>query len=118
MVAKALNTRVYMPDFFEPNEPFPASKYPPQTPENKAAIQAFFGGPAKPDVATEKLKKFAQVLKQDGAKKVGAYGFCWGKSEAMVTVVHMFIPAAGGKVAISAGGEGTPLDAVAMVHPA
>ena len=68
-----------MPDFFEPHEPFSLSKFPPKTPEAKAEIQEFFGGPAKPDLAAQKLKKFAQALKTDGAKKVGAYGYCWGE---------------------------------------
>ncbi|KII86382.1 hypothetical protein PLICRDRAFT_43972 [Plicaturopsis crispa FD-325 SS-3] len=101
ILASALNTTVYMPDFFEPDPPFPSSKFPPSTDEDKAALQAFFGGTASPPKAIEKLTKFGETLKSDGAAKVGVYGFCWG-----------------GKVTISAGGAGTPFDAVSIVHPA
>jgi dienelactone hydrolase len=68
-----------MIDIFEPHAPFEREKYPPRTDEHKAELQAFFGGVARPDVATEKLVKFGQVLRSEGAKKVGAYGMCWGK---------------------------------------
>ncbi|RDB29046.1 putative AIM2 family protein C30D10.14 [Hypsizygus marmoreus] len=101
IIASALNATVYMPDFFEPDAPFPAEKYPPKTSQDKADIQAFFGGTASPPVAIEKLTKFGETLRASGAKKIGAYGFCWG-----------------GKVTLSAGGASTPFDSVAIVHPA
>jgi len=101
IVASALNTTVYMPDFFEPDGPYPVDKYPPKTDQDKADIQAFFGGIASPPANVTKLKSFGQVLKANGAQRIGVYGFCWG-----------------GKVTVAAGGEDTPFDAVAIVHPA
>lgn len=101
IIASALNATVYMPDFFEPDPPFPAEIFPPQTTQDKAALQAFFGGTASPPAAIQKLVSFGQALKSAGATSVGAYGFCWG-----------------GKVSISAGGAATPFDSVAIVHPA
>lgn len=79
MLASSLNTTVYMPDFFEPNKPFPIEKFPPSTDQDKADLQAFFGGAANPGEAIKKLTNFGQTLKKDGAKKVGVYGHCWGK---------------------------------------
>ncbi|RXW23830.1 hypothetical protein EST38_g2024 [Candolleomyces aberdarensis] len=101
IVASNLNTTVYMPDFFEPNEAFPSSKYPPKTDQDKADIQAFFGGTASPPKAIAKLTKFGNYLKSQGAKNVGIYGFCWG-----------------GKVVVSAAGENTPFTAASIIHPA
>ncbi|GLB36509.1 putative dienelactone hydrolase family protein [Lyophyllum shimeji] len=101
IVAGALNATVYMPDFFEPDAPFPAEKFPPKTDKDKADLQAFFGGPASPPKAIEKLTTFGRFLKTDGAKTLGAYGFCWG-----------------GKVTISAGATPDPFNSVAVVHPA
>ncbi|KAF8078238.1 hypothetical protein FPV67DRAFT_1405312 [Lyophyllum atratum] len=101
IVASALKATVYMPDFFEPDPPFPPEKFPPQTEKDKADIQAFFGSTASPPKAIEKLTSFGHTLKANGAKKIGAYGFCWG-----------------GKVTISAGGPSTPFTSVAIVHPA
>jgi hypothetical protein len=80
IIASSLKTTVYMPDFFEPNAAFPAEKFPPKTDQDKADIQAFFGGTGSPPVAITKLKSFGEALKADGAKKVAVYGFCWGES--------------------------------------
>jgi len=103
LIASTLRTTVYMPDFFEPKEPFPTSRHPPKDDADKQALQDFFGpdGAANPRANIQKLLKFAETLKADGFKSVGAYGFCWGA-----------------KICISAGTEGTPLSSVAMVHPA
>ncbi|KAJ2919319.1 hypothetical protein MD484_g1097, partial [Candolleomyces efflorescens] len=101
IVASSLNTTVYMPDFFEHDKPFPASKYPPQSDQDKADLQAFFGGTANPPAAIAKLTKFGSHLKSEGAKNVGVYGFCWG-----------------GKVVVSAAGENTPFSAASIIHPA
>lgn len=67
-----------MPDFFEPDGPFPPEKYPPKTDQDKEEIQKFFGGTANPPAAIGKLTSFGKTLKDNGAKNVGAYGFCWG----------------------------------------
>jgi dienelactone hydrolase len=101
IIASTLKTTVYMPDFFEPHPPFPVSKSPPTCDQDKADLQAFFGGTANPGVTMKKLTSFGQILKSSGVKKVGVYGFCWG-----------------GKVAVCSGGEGTPFDAISIVHPA
>ncbi|KAJ7293185.1 hypothetical protein C8J57DRAFT_1429069 [Mycena rebaudengoi] len=101
IIASTLNTTVYMPDFFEPNDPFPVENFPPTTDEGKRALQDFFAGTANPSAAVKKLSAFGQSLKTGGAKKVAAYGFCWG-----------------GKVVISAGGDSTPFESVSIVHPA
>ena len=74
-----MNATVYMPDFFEPNKPFPIDKFPPKTDEEKDDLQKFFAGPAKPELAVENLKRVGKTLRDDGAKWVGAYGMCWGK---------------------------------------
>jgi len=102
ILASQLKATVVMPDFFEPSDPWPADKFPPQTDEEKAKLQAFFGGAANPQKSVAKLIEVTQKLKADGAKYVGAFGFCWG-----------------GKVTILAGSApSTPLDAVAATHPA
>lgn len=67
-----------MPDFFEPDGPFPIDKFPPTTDEDKKALQDFFGGTANPSEATSKLKALGENLKSSGVKRVGVYGFCWG----------------------------------------
>ncbi|KAF5375018.1 hypothetical protein D9758_000097 [Tetrapyrgos nigripes] len=101
ILAQTLDTTVYMPDFFEPNDAFPLSRFPPKTDEDKQALQDFFGGAANPPETVKKLTAFGEFLKGNGAKKVVVYGFCWG-----------------GKVTISAGGANTPFSAVSIVHPA
>ncbi|TRM60163.1 hypothetical protein BD626DRAFT_505685 [Schizophyllum amplum] len=101
LLSSALKTVVYMPDFFEPDAPYPIDQFPPKDEEGQKKLQSFFGSTAAPPKATGNLTQFAKKLKEDGKTKVFAYGFCWG-----------------GKVVISAGGEGTPLDAVSIVHPA
>ncbi|KAJ4476609.1 Alpha/Beta hydrolase protein [Lentinula aciculospora] len=101
IVASTLKTTVYMPDFFEPDGPFPHDPFPPTTDEGKQALQTFFGTTANPPKNTIKLIEFGNHLKSKGAAKVGAYGFCWG-----------------GKVTVSAAGEDTPFSAVSIVHPA
>ncbi|KAJ6574733.1 hypothetical protein B0H19DRAFT_1125512 [Mycena capillaripes] len=99
IIASTLKAVVHMPEFLP--EPFPAENFPPTTDEGKKALQEFFGGPAAPPMAIKKLFAFGETLKSSGAKKVGAYGFCWG-----------------GKVTLSAGGESTPFDSVSIIHPA
>ncbi|KAF8213481.1 Alpha/Beta hydrolase protein [Mycena galopus ATCC 62051] len=101
IIASTLKTVVYLPDFFEPDKPFPSENFPPSTEEGKKSLQEFFGGTANPGKAVEKLIAFANTLKSDGAKKVGAYGFCWG-----------------GKVTLLAAGESTPFESVSIIHPA
>ncbi|KAI0076229.1 hypothetical protein K474DRAFT_1691426 [Panus rudis PR-1116 ss-1] len=102
IIADNLKVQVLMPDFFENGEAWPVDKFPPKTDEEKQKLQQFFGGIASPPDNKNKLINFGKALKNDGAKFIGVYGFCWG-----------------GKVVMLAGGEdGTPFDAVSIVHPA
>lgn len=101
ILANSLNTTVYMPHFFEPDQPFPIEKFPPKTQEQKQELQNFFATVASPSKNTEKLLTFGKELKSAGARKVGVYGFCWG-----------------GKVTVAAAGENTPFSASSIVHPA
>ncbi|KAG5729789.1 hypothetical protein E4T56_gene984 [Termitomyces sp. T112] len=101
IIASALKATVYMPDFFEPDGPYPIEKFPPKNDQDKRDLQAFFAGTASPPLAIKKLVDFGKALRTSGAKKVAAYGFCWG-----------------GKVTLSSGTLSTPFDAVAIVHPA
>ncbi|KAF5355730.1 hypothetical protein D9756_004028 [Leucocoprinus leucothites] len=101
MLADALRTTIYMPDFFEPDHPFPIEKFPPKTPEEKQELQNFFGTVASPPKNIEKLVSFGQALKSAGAQKLGVYGFCWG-----------------GKVTVISAGANTPFNAASIVHPA
>lgn len=101
-LAETLKVKVFMPDFFEPNEPFHISKFPPKTDEDNAALQAFFspGGTAEVPKATEALKAFGKTLRDKGFKQVAVYGFCWG-----------------GKVVMKAGSSDI-FDGLAIIHPA
>jgi len=78
ILAHTLDAKVVLPDFFEPNAPFAASDYPPDTDEKKARLQAFFGGPAEIKKAVGNVKKVGKFLKDEGYTKVGVYGYCWG----------------------------------------
>ena len=101
-LAQSLNAKVIIPDFFEPSDPFPISRFPPKSQEDKDALQAFFAGPAKPEKGVDGLIRVGEELRKQGAQKVGAYGLCWG-----------------GKVTILAGSKENPVfDAVASLHPA
>ena len=80
IIASGLNTKVYMPDFFEPDQAFPIESFPPKSDKDKEDLQIFFGTTAKPSVAITKLKNFGEHLKTAGnANRIGVYGFCWGK---------------------------------------
>jgi dienelactone hydrolase len=68
-----------MSDFFLPSSAFSISKFPPQTSQDKADLQAFFGGTANPGETVKKLLTFGEALRADGKKKIGVYGHCWGE---------------------------------------
>jgi len=99
-LADTLKAKVFMPDFFEPDEPFPLSKFPPSSDADRAALQSFFGGPAEIGKTNTKLQDFGRALRNNGFKSVVVYGFCWG-----------------GKVVMKAGASDV-FDALAVVHPA
>ncbi|KIK71401.1 hypothetical protein GYMLUDRAFT_33563 [Collybiopsis luxurians FD-317 M1] len=101
IIASTLKSAVFMPDFFEPDEPFPHDPFPPTTDEGKQALQNFFGTTANPPKNVEKLIDFGKHLKMNGFQQVGVYGFCWG-----------------GKITVLSAGADTPFSAVSIVHPA
>lgn len=68
-----------MPDFFYPDKPIDLSNFPPQTDEQKQALQDFFGGTANPQKTVGKVDQVAEALKKDGFKKMVMYGLCWGR---------------------------------------
>lgn len=78
ILAKTLNAKVFMPDFFEPHKAFPQEDFPPNTPEKKTKLQEFFQTVAKLDVAVTKTKKLGLLLKAEGFDQIGVYAFCWG----------------------------------------
>lgn len=78
ILASCLNTRVFMPNFFYPAEPISLDNFPPQTDEQKQALQDFFGGTANPPKTVGKVDQAGEALKKDGYKKLVVYGLCWG----------------------------------------
>jgi dienelactone hydrolase len=91
-LAGVLNAKVFMPDFFEPHGPFPLSRFPPKSDDDKAALQSFFGGPAEVGKTVSKLNAFGKALRSDGFKQVVVYGFCWGKLYLGLVVVPLHPP--------------------------
>lgn len=68
-----------MPNFFYPDEPISLDNFPPQTDEQKQALQDFFGGTANPPKTVGKVDQAGEALKKDGYKKLVVYGLCWGR---------------------------------------
>ena len=67
-----------MPDFFGEGKAFGIENFPPKNDQDKKDLQDFFGGPASPPATAARLVDFANVLKSEGFKKLGAHGYCWG----------------------------------------
>jgi len=101
ILAKTSGAQVFMPDFFGEGKAYPLEKFPAKTEEEKKYFQEFFAGTAGIPASTAKLVDFANVLKSEGFKKVGALGYCWG----------------GKVVIVGALKEDSPLDAISSVHP-
>ena len=78
ILAKTLGAQVFMPDFFGEGSAFGVEKLPPRNEQDKKDLQAFFGGIASPPSNAARLVDFANVLKGEGFKKIGAIGYCWG----------------------------------------
>jgi dienelactone hydrolase len=78
MIASSLNTRVFMPDFFDPEKPFDVNRFPPKCDDDRAELSGFFSTTGKPQKAINKLRRFVEALKADNYKRIGVYGFCWG----------------------------------------
>ncbi|KAH7340511.1 alpha/beta-hydrolase [Rhizoctonia solani] len=99
ILAETLDALVIYPDFFD-GKPWDNNDFPPKTDESKQKLQEFFGGVAKVEERVKNVGELADQLRADGAKFVGAIGFCWGAK--VVTVA-----ASTGKI-----------DGVASIHPA
>jgi len=101
ILAKATGAQVFMPDFFGEGGELALDRLPPKNEEDKKALQKFFAGSASPPVTAPRLVDFAKVLKAEGVKKTGAIGYCWGAKVVNLSAIQ----------------EGSPLDAIAMIHP-
>jgi len=102
ILAKTLGARIFMPDFFGEGNAFGLENFPPKDDQGKKELQEFFVGIGNPPATAAKLVDFANLLKGEGFKKIGAHGYCWG----------------GKVVTLAALEEGSPLDAISSVHPA
>jgi dienelactone hydrolase len=71
--------QVFVPDFFHGNT-LPVEIFPPDTPEKKEQLGAFFGGPAKPVSTVEKIPGILKSLNEQvpGIKRWALLGMCWG----------------------------------------
>ncbi|EKM60752.1 uncharacterized protein PHACADRAFT_246868, partial [Phanerochaete carnosa HHB-10118-sp] len=102
ILAEELGAQVYMPDFFEGDEPWTLDKFPPTKPEDQQKFQEWFAGFANPANHVPRVIKVAETLKSEGVQFIVTYGFCWG-----------------GKVALSAATQpGGLIEAVSCIHPA
>ena len=78
ILAKTLGAQVFMPDFFGEGNEYPLERFPSKTEEDKKYFREFFAGLANIPINATKLVNFANVLKGEGFKKVGALGYCFG----------------------------------------
>lgn len=71
--------QVFMPDWFD-GKPASTGIFPPDTPEKKKQLDAFFSGPAKPTTTLEKIPGVLKALneKVPGIEKWAILGHCWG----------------------------------------
>lgn len=77
-MAESVGAQVFIPDFFGEGNAFSIEKIPPKNDQDGKDLQDFIQGVADPHVAVEKLIAFANTLKGEGFKKIGALGYCWG----------------------------------------
>jgi len=80
ILASTLGARVAMPDFFK-GKPWELSKFPPP---NRGEFLAWIGQTQWPQIESVLLKTIG-FLREDGAKKFGVYGFCWGGKMALLS---------------------------------
>ncbi|KAI9757026.1 MAG: hypothetical protein M1835_000684 [Candelina submexicana] len=94
--------QVFMPDFFE-GKPADVSWYPPDTPEKKEKMGAFFSGIAAPPKTVERVPKIVKAIENQysAIESWGVVGYCWG-----------------GKIVSLTSQQGTPFKAAAECHPA
>lgn len=77
-MAKTLGARVFIPDFFGEGNTFDIGKFPPSSEQDKKDLQEFFGTIAQAGPIAARLVDFANLLKSEGFKKIGAVGYCFG----------------------------------------
>jgi len=108
IISSQLGVKVIMPDFFD-NDPFPVENFPGGTDSHGNDLQTFFQTRAAFDKHVPKLLNAAEILREQGTKKLLAYGFCWGGK----------IVSIAGATSVNYGGQSIPaFDGVAIVHPA
>lgn len=91
------------------SDPFPVENFPGGTDSHGNSLQAFFQTRAAFDKQVPKLLNAAEILREQGVKKLLAYGACWGGK----------IVSIAGATSVNYGGQSTPaFDGVAIVHPA
>ncbi|EKM48016.1 uncharacterized protein PHACADRAFT_109520, partial [Phanerochaete carnosa HHB-10118-sp] len=83
ILAEELGAQVYMPDFFEGDEPWTLDKFPPTKPEDQQKFQEWFAGFANPANHVPRVIKVAEALKSEGVQFIVTYGFCWGGKVAL-----------------------------------
>lgn len=76
-MAKTVGAQVFMPDFFGEGKAYTIEKFENGT---KEELNAFIGGTANPPRTAARLVKFAEYLRGEGFKKIGALGYCWGNA--------------------------------------
>lgn len=103
IIASSTNSLVVIPDFFHGN-PMDIRNFPPDTPEKKALVGAFFTGPANIQNNISVVKALIPELKSQfpSVEKWAIIGYCWG---AKVSI-------------IAASSEERPFAATALLHPA
>lgn len=90
------------------SDPFPAENYPDGTDSHGNDVVTFSKTRAAPDKHIPKLLNAAEILREQGAKKLLAYGACWGGKIVSIS----------GATSVNYGGQSVPaFDGVAIVHP-
>ena len=77
-MAKTVGAQVFMPDFLGEGGVCKLDEVPAKTEQQKKKLQNLFAGTDGPPVIAGRLVDFANVLKGEGFKKIGALGYCWG----------------------------------------
>ena len=78
ILAKVLGAQVFFPDFIGEGNECKIETFQPGTEEGKKQVQSFHTGPNSPPITAGRFVDFANVLKGEGFKKIGAIGYCWG----------------------------------------
>lgn len=91
------------------SDPFPVENFPGGTDSHGNDLKTFFQTRAAFDKHVPKLLNAAEILREQGTKKLLVYGICWGGK----------IVSIAGSTSVNYGGQSIPaFDGVAVVHPA